>query len=122
MGTLNRLLNGQTMLTARPEQTAMEAAQILATHNIGALPVVAAGKVVGIVSERDIIGRVVASGRDPKTTSVEAIMTKNPVTVDAAQTPVDAIHLMRQHKCRHLPALREGKLLGMISLRDLIEV
>lgn len=122
MRTVGELLGSKTVLTARPEQSVFEVAEILAANNIGALPVVAAGRLVGILSERDIIGRVVAVGADPKTTRVEATMTGQPVTVDAGEAPSRAQQLMQQTKCRHLPVLREGSLVGMISLRDLLQV
>jgi len=122
MRTVGDLLGSRDVLTARPEQSIFEVAEILAANNIGALPVVATGRVVGIVSERDIIGRVVVAGIDPKTAKVEATMTKSPVTVDAGATPSRALQLMQQGKFRHLPVLRKGELAGMISLRDLLQV
>ena len=122
MRTLADVLGGRDVFTLRPEQSVSEAAEFLAAKNIGAVSVVSADKLVGILSERDIIGRVVAKGVDPKKTTVEATMTKNPVTLDAAETPRRALELMQERKVRHLPVVHAGKLVGMISLRDLLQV
>lgn len=121
MRTIGDLLGSKSVLTTRPDQSVFEVSQTLAANNIGALPVVAGDRMVGIVSERDIIGRVVAAEANPKTTAIEAIMTKNPALVEVSQTPREALKLMNQFRCRHLPVLREGKLIGMISLRDLLQ-
>lgn len=121
MRTIGDLLGSKPVLTTRPDQSAFEVSQTLAANNIGALPVVAGDRMVGIVSERDIIGRVVAAEANPKTTPIEVIMTKNPALVEVSQTPREALKLMNQFRCRHLPVLREGKLIGMISLRDLLQ-
>lgn len=122
MRTVGELIGTQTVVATRPEQSVFEVAGIMAAKNIGALAVVAADRLVGIVSERDILGRVVAAGADPKTTKVEATMTKNPVTVEASEAPVRALELMKKNKFRHLPVLEKGKLLGILSLRDLLQV
>lgn len=123
MRSVGEIVAGRSsVLTARPEQSISEVAQTMAANNIGALAVVAGGKLMGIVSERDIIGRVVATGADPMKTAVETIMTKNPVTIDAAERPEAALQLMQKNKFRHLPVLQAGELAGMISLRDLLQV
>ena len=120
MGTVHQLVENQRVLTVRSDQSVSEAAAILAANNIGVLPVLADGRLAGILSERDIIQRVVVVGADPRTTTVEATMTKNTITVDSAETPNRALELMKQNNCRHLPVLRDGQLVGVISLRDLL--
>ena len=122
MGTVHQLVESQNLLTVRAEQSVSEAAQVLASNNIGALPVVADGRLVGILSERDIIHKVVVAGANPRATTVEAAMTPSPITVDATEPPSRALDLMKQNGCRHLPVLREGKLVGIVSLRDLLQV
>ena len=123
MRTVGEILAGRTsLLTARPDQTVADVARKLATHNIGALPVVEGAKLAGILSERDIIDRIVALEKDPKTVFVKDIMTPNPVTVEETQTLTEALRLMSEHRFRHLPVLRAGQLVGVISLRDLLQV
>ena len=122
MRTVGELVGTQTVVSTGPNQSVFEVAGIMAAKNIGALAVVSGEKVVGIVSERDILGRVVAAGADPKTTKVEATMTKKPVTVEASETPLRALELLKQKKFRHLPVLEKGKLVGILSLRDLLQV
>ena len=122
MGTVHQLVESQNLFTVGSEQSVSEAARVLASNNIGALPVVADGRLVGILSERDIIQKIVAAGTDPRATTVEATMTATPVTVDATEPPTRALDLMKQNGCRHLPVLREGKLVGIVALRDLLQV
>jgi CBS domain-containing protein len=89
-------------------------------RNIGAVPVLRDGELVGIFSERDLMRRVVAEGRDPATTRVSDVMTQDPLTVAPNEDVETCMMLMRRHGFRHIP-LCEGKMLkGMISLRDVM--
>ena len=96
------------------------AARILARYNVGALPVCdGSGSVKGIVTDRDLVTRCVASGRDPKQTKVSAVMTPRLVTVQADMTAAEAAALMGREQVRRLPVLENGKLCGMVGLSDL---
>ncbi len=77
------------------------------------------GKLEGIVTERDLTRRVVASGLEPKKTLLGDIMTANPDTLDPSDSAGDALEMMRNRSFRHLPVSKDGKILGMVSVRDL---
>lgn len=96
-----------------------EAAKLIATQHVGAILVVNENRLDGILSERDIVTRVVAAGRNPNQTAVEDVMTAKPETISPYATAEEALNIMRLKGFRHLPIVGEGKLLGMISLRDL---
>jgi CBS domain-containing protein len=104
------------------DATVQDAAEYMAARNIGAVTVVEGDRVVGLFSERDLMKRVVAKGRDPKTVKVSEAMTTELITGLPADSCVEGISKMRQAKCRHLPVLEGQQFLGLISLRDLLEV
>ena len=87
--------------------------------NVGALCVQIDGYLVGIVSERDYVRKVILDTHHSKQTKVSEIMTQDVITVSRSDTVVHCIALMRKHHVRHLPAVENGKPIGMISLRDL---
>ncbi len=107
--------------TVPPHATVFEAVQKMVEARIGAVLVVDDdGRLVGIFSERDVLVRVVSLHRDPLTTPVAHVMTIDPITIDAG-TPVEDV--LDQHsgkEFRHLPVLEEGRLVGMVSVRDLL--
>ncbi|ACA16258.1 putative signal-transduction protein with CBS domains [Methylobacterium sp. 4-46] len=87
--------------------------------NVGALAVLDEGRLIGIISERDIARRVIAGHRDPMLTLVREVMTREPLTI-AAQAPLAEAHrLMAERGIRHLPVMRDEAVVGMISLRDI---
>ena len=89
-------------------------------HNIGALPVMREGKLVGIFSERDLMNRVVAVGRNPGMTQVREVMTSNPRTVDADESLEDCLFLMKEFNFRHLLIVSGDEVRGLVSLRDIL--
>jgi CBS domain-containing protein len=114
------LINNQDTYRAEGTQTVLEVVQAMVTRNIGAVPVLRDGLLVGIFSERDLMKRVVAEARDPQVTRLEEVMTEDPLTVSPAETPENCMLLMRRHGFRHLPICDGKQLLGVISLRDLL--
>src|SRR5579885_2264242 len=114
------LINNQDTYRADGAQTVFEVAQAMVARNIGAVPVLRDGLLVGIFSERDLMKRVVAEGRDPRNTALEDVMTEDPLTVDPAETLENCMLLMRRHGFRHLPICDGKKLVGVVSLRDLL--
>jgi CBS domain-containing protein len=114
------LIKNRQTFTVQEDQTVFEVAKFLVEHNIGAVPVLHDKKLVGIFSERDIMKRVVAEARDPRTTKISDIMTKGPVTVTPETSVEDCMVLMRDHNCRHLPICQDNTLWGLISLRDVL--
>ena len=94
----------------------------MAERNIGAVAVLEGERLVGIFSERDVLNRVIAKGLDPAATALTSVMTSNPVVVDIAAPIQECLQIMRQANCRHLPVVSAGRLAGMVSLRDALEV
>jgi CBS domain-containing protein len=100
--------------------TLQEAAQRMRASNIGALPVSEGNDLVGILTERDLMARAIAEGRDPKTTRVREVMTPDLITCFADQEITVATRLMHERQIRHLAVFsRDQRLVGIISLRDL---
>jgi CBS domain-containing protein len=114
------LINNQDTYRADGSQNVLEVVQAMVTRNIGAVPVLRDGLLVGIFSERDLMKRVVAEGRDPRTTRLDEVMTEDPLSVSPVETVENCMLLMRHHGFRHLPICDGKQLLGIISLRDLL--
>ena len=114
------LINKQDTYGADKNQTVLEVAQAMVARNIGAVPVLRDGLLIGIFSERDLMKRVVAEGRDPRTARVEEVMTSDPLTVSPEESVENCMLLMRRHGFRHLPICQGKRLLAVISLRDLL--
>jgi len=114
------LIKNQEIYQAEMGQTVMETVCAMVEHNIGAVPVVHNGKLVGIFSERDLMKRVVAEGRNPGSTCLAEVMTDDPLTLNLTEELETCMALMRQHSFRHLPVCHEGQLVGIVSLRDIL--
>ena len=114
------LIKNQETYRADAQQTVLDVAQAMVDRNIGAVPVLRDGLLVGIFSERDLMKRVVVEGRDPRSTYVSEVMTEDPLTVSPGESIETCMHLMRRHGFRHLPICEGKQLRALISLRDLI--
>ncbi len=114
------LMGNQTTISAEPHQTVLEVAKMMVERNIGAVPVLQSGELVGIFSERDLMSRVVVNGRDPASTPVSEVMTEDPLTVAPKDTLETCMTLMRRHGFRHLPVCSGRELIGVVSLRDIL--
>jgi CBS domain-containing protein len=114
------LINTQETHRAEAGQTVLEVAQAMVERNIGAVPVLRDGLLVGIFSERDLMKRVVVEGRDPRTTRVGDVMTEDPLTVSPEENLETCMLLMRRHGFRHLPVCQGKELRGIVSLRDIL--
>jgi CBS domain-containing protein len=109
------------LVTASPAQTVHEVARQMHDKHVGAVVVVEGGRPVGIVTDRDLVMRAIVEKRDPATTRVSEIMSKNPAVLSRDQKIDDAIVAVRQAGVRRLPIVDEtGKMVGMIALDDLI--
>jgi len=107
--------------TVRPEDTVKFAAQIMNEYHIGALVAVSGtGEVVGIVTERDILINVVATGKSGDEVKISEIMTPNIVTITPDKTLEEAADIMTENKIKKLPVVHEGRLVGIITASDLI--
>ena len=102
-----------------PTSTITEAAQLMQRHNVGAIPVCDQNGIVGIVTDRDIVVRNVASGMKTSNTAVKDIMTPNVTTVFADMDVDDASRIMSQQQIRRLPVVENNKLVGMLALGDI---
>jgi len=111
----------QTVYTIGPDDSVLDALKLLAEKNIGALPLVEGGQVVGIVSERDYARKLVLKGRSSAATPVREIMSAPVVTVDPKQKLDFCMNLMTDRHLRHLPVVDNGRLLGLLSIGDLVK-
>jgi len=114
------LIKDQNTFQAELGHTVLETVRTMVEHNIGAVPVLHNGKLVGIFSERDLMKRVVAEGRDPRSTCMAEVMTDDPLTINMNDDLENCMALMRRHGFRHVPVCHEGHLVGMVSLRDIL--
>ena len=114
------LIKDQETYQAQLGHTVLETVNAMVERNIGAVPVLQNGKLVGIFSERDLMKRVVAEGRDPRSTCLAEVMTDDPVTVGTNEELENCMALMRRNSFRHLPVCYEGQLVGIVSLRDIL--
>ncbi|HZP61950.1 MAG TPA: CBS domain-containing protein [Terriglobales bacterium] len=120
MAMIYDLVKDRRVYSIDADATVLEAARFMMEHNIGALPVLRDGQLVGIFSERDIMNRVVAVGRMPGTTQISEVMTANPKSVNVDETVDNSLFLMREFGFRHLPITDGKQLKGLVSLRDLL--
>lgn len=120
MAKIYDLIKDNQPHTITADQTVLEAAREMVAGNIGAVPVLRDGELVGIFSERDIMKRVVAAGLDPARTRVSEVMTADPLTVDMREGIEHCMVLMKEHGFRHLPICDGKKLKGIVSLRDIL--
>jgi CBS domain-containing protein len=114
------LLKGQVTVSAEVHHTVLEVAKLMVKHNIGAVPVLKNGQLVGIFTERDLMSRVVAGGKDPARTPVSEAMTEDPLTIEPKDNLETCMTLMRRHNFRHLLVCEAGQLSGVVSLRDIL--
>jgi CBS domain-containing protein len=106
--------------TVSPADSVLTALQVMADKDIGLLVVMERDKLVGVLSERDCARRVLLAKKSPESTSVADIMVRNVVTIDAEHTFADCLRLMHQHGIRHLPVVDHGRVIGVVSIRDLL--
>ncbi|RLG54684.1 MAG: CBS domain-containing protein [Thermoproteota archaeon] len=111
------------VITISKRATAADAAKLLKKHKIGSLVVVDEEGVVGIITERDLVERVVAEDRKPSEVAVEEVMTRRPVTISSKQTLIEAMELMRKHGIKRLVVLSDsGELAGIVTQTDIMRV
>ena len=120
MHTIHELVRGQVLHSVEAGQTVLQAARLMLEHRIGAVTVMRQGELAGIFTERDVMNRVVAEQRDPARTPVADVMTSDPLVVSPSDSLEHCMLLMKQHGFRHLPICEGKKILGLVSLRDLL--
>jgi CBS domain-containing protein len=109
-----------TVWSIGPNATVIDAIRLMDEKNVGALPVVENGKLVGIVSERDYTRKVILKGRSSKDTPVSDIMTKQVLTVNPSNSVTECMQIMTDKRVRHLPVLEGTNLVGILSIGDLV--
>jgi signal-transduction protein with cAMP-binding, CBS, and nucleotidyltransferase domain len=111
---------GREVLSTQPGATILQAVQEMCRKHVGALLVLDRAVPVGIISERDVMTRVVLAQHDPATTHVRDVMTSDVVCIDADSSIEQAMAVMTERHCRHLPAVHGGSVSGMVSIGDLV--
>jgi len=122
MKSLGEIIEGHPLFHVKSSDSVRDAAKMMSDKNVGAVAVLDSGRLVGIFSERDLMKRVVAAGLDSMRTQVGMVMTKDLVVGRPSDDINDALQKMHSIGCRHLPIVESGNLIGMISLRDLLEI
>ena len=119
MGQRIREIMTSNPSTVEPDKTVADAARIMKQEDAGVVPVTENGRLTGMVTDRDIAIRVVAEGKDPQSTPVREVASKNLVTIDPQQDLDEALRLMAKHQVRRLPVVEEdGRLVGVVAQAD----
>jgi CBS domain-containing protein len=105
--------------TVEPNDSVVDAARQMRDGDVGDVLVTENGGLAGILTDRDIAVRVVAEGRDPQSTKVGDVCTRDPVTLTVDQTVEDAIRIVREHDVRRIPVVQDGRPAGVVSIGDL---
>jgi CBS domain-containing protein len=122
MKTIGAIVAGREVYHVRSDQTVREIARYMTERRVGAVAVLEGDRLAGIVSERDIMGRVVAGGQNPDVVTAREIMSRDLVVAGVDESHEDGLRKMKQAGCRHLPVVRGDLLVGMCSQRDLLQI
>ena len=122
MATVAQLLGQKprAIYSVTPDAPVLEAIRSMADHGVGALLVMQGEKLAGIVSERDYARKVILKGRSSSDTPVKQIMTSEVITVEPGQSTQQCMQIMTERRVRHLPVVEGGRVLGMLSIGDLV--
>ncbi len=116
------VVHDQALVHLGVDGTVQEAAGLMRERNVGAILIIEDGRLLGIFTERDVVCRVVAEGRDPKATALGTVMTRDPDTAAPDMTALDALRLMQDGGYRHLPVVSGSKIVGIVSRRDFVGI
>ena len=116
---LRRRRLGPALIAAGPDETVCAAAKRMAENRCGSILVMEEGRMAGIFTERDVMVRVVAAGRDPAKTRLREVMTADPETIGADEPVPEAVRRMDEGAYRHLPVVEGGEVVGVLSIRDI---
>ncbi len=118
---LRAMVAGQKPVTVVGSATVADAARMMRDQNVGAVLVTDGATLKGVFTERDALFRVLAAGREPASTKVADVMTKGPQTIHPDKPFVEALRLMLEGGFRHVPVVEDGRVLGMVSVRDALD-
>jgi CBS domain-containing protein len=119
MRTMSDIVRDQSPLMLPPDATVMQAARHMRDRRVGAVLVTEGDcELVGIFTGRDAVSRVMAEGKDPTATTLGQVMTYNPDTMTPSHSAIEALRLMQDARCRHLPIVHDGKVVGIVSRGD----
>jgi len=119
--SVRSIIAGQSPITAARTATVLDAALLMKRHSKGALLVVDGTRLIGIFTERDVVFRVVAEGRDPASTWLAQVMTLHPQTIEPSEPFVHALRIMHKGGFRHLPVVENEWPVGVVSARDALD-
>jgi len=121
--TVGQLLRtkGGDIWSVSKDASVYDALALMARHDVGALPVLEDGDLVGIVSERDYARKVILKGRASRETRVDEVMSRDVVTVAPERTMQECMERMTERRIRHLPVVRDGELIGIVSIGDVVK-
>ncbi len=122
MKTLKEIIGNRPLLTVHKDITVQEACKFMCEHKIGLVPVFDGNKLVGVFSERDLMQRVIAEKKNPAEVKVSEVMTVNLIVADENETYLDALAKMKKANIRHLLVTSKEKLIGVVSIRDILQV
>ncbi len=122
MKTMGGVVSERPLYSISRNVSVAEAARYMAEKNVGAVPVVDDNRLVGVFSERDVVTRVIAKGLDPQTAKVNDVMTSKIVVASVDESLESSLQKMQKAHCRHLPIVSGDRLVGMVSLRDLLMI
>ncbi len=120
MQTIGEIVKGRPFYSVAPHQTIYDVARVMAEKDIGAVPVLDANRLIGIFSERDMIRRVIVVDRDTRQTTVSDVMTREIVVAQDSENVESVIRRMQSHRVRHIPVVKGDRVIGFLSLRDLL--
>jgi CBS domain-containing protein len=121
-GTVDSILHHKNanIWSVAPEATVYDAIKLMADKNIGALPVIKDGRMLGIFSERDYTRKIALKGKSSKETAVQEILSTPTISAGTGSTIEECMRLMTEHRVRHLPVLKGDELVGIVSIGDLV--
>jgi CBS domain-containing protein len=122
MKTIQHIIASKRVYCVNKDETVQQACESMAQHQIGALIILDGEQVVGIFTERDLLTRVVAQGLEAHQTRVGEVMSTELIMISPTETHAACLEKMQRAHCRHLPVVSDGRLMGIVSLRDLLQV
>lgn len=117
---IRRIIANGKLVTTHENTTVAEAARLMKCEKVGAVLVLHRDRLAGIFTERDAIARVLAEGLEPTHTRLARVMTRDPLTISPDRPFIEALLAMHEHGFRHLPVVEDGRVVGMVSMRDAV--